>query len=134
MTRFGPYEVPGLDRLPRVDVEQILLAHDPERRGARVEVPAQVVGHAERLPAGLLAELAELVAAAGDDGEVRVRVDQARHDEGRAEVDHVRALRGRARDDVAALHDDLASRDRVGPGAVEEGPATDDDAQAGTRW
>ena len=133
MTRFGPSSCAGLDRLARVDVEPVLLAHDPERRGARVEVAAQVVGHAERLPAGLLAELAELVAAAGHDGEVRVRVDQARHDEGRAEVDHLRALRGRPGDDLPAVDDDLAPRDRVGAGAVEERPATDDDAHAGTR-
>ena len=60
-----------------------------------------------------------------------MRVDQTRHDEGRAEVDHLRASAGPGRD--LAVLDDEPAGDRLGARPVEERPAADDDRHAGTR-
>jgi hypothetical protein len=124
-------QLAGVERLARVDVEPVLLGHDPHRRRARGEIGAQVVRHAQGLATRRLAQLAELIAAAGHDRQVRVRVDQARHHE--PELDHLAALRRRAGDEPAVLDDQLAGMHRLGPRAVEQRLAADHDDPCGRR-
>ena len=62
-----------------------------------------------------------------------MRVDETRHDEGRAEVDHLRAFRAGPAAIFPSSTTTSPAGDRIGARAVEEGPAADDDGHAGTR-
>ena len=79
----------GLDALAHVDVDEVLLAHDPHRGGAGGEILAEIPRRGQRLRHRAAAELAELVALARHDRGVAVAVDQPGHHEPVAEVEHL---------------------------------------------
>jgi len=84
-----------LDGVAHLDVEEVLLAHDPHRRRPRGEVRAQIGGRGERLGHGAAAELAELIAEARHDRGMAVTVDEPGHDESIREVERLGAGRRR---------------------------------------
>jgi hypothetical protein len=126
-----PGDHAGLDGVAHLDVEEVLLGHDAHGGGAGGEIAPEIGGGAQRLGDGRLAELADLVAVAGYDGDVAVGVHEPRHHEAIAEVEPRRARRDRRRcggaggGDAGAVHHDDRVSDGRGAGAVEEGAAAD---------
>ena len=88
---------------------------------------AEIARRRQRLRHRAPAELAELIALAGDDRGVTVAVDQAGHDEAVAEIEHLGAGRRRRADggDPAVLHGEHGVAYRGGAGTVEQRAAAD---------
>ncbi len=95
-----PGDDAGLDGVAHVDVDEVLLAHDPHRRRAGGQILAEIPRGGQGLRHRPPAELAELIAEPGDDRGVRVAIDEARHDEAMAQIE--RAGAGRRRRGVGA--------------------------------
>src|SRR5262249_46984184 len=87
---------PGVDRIANVDVDEMLLAHDPHRRRAGREVSPQIARRGQRLRHRSAAELAELIALTRDDRCVRVAIDETGHHETVTEIERLGARRERA--------------------------------------
>ena len=123
-----PGDDPRRDGLPQLEVEEVLLAHDPHGGGARGEVAPQIRRGGERLGDGAAAELAELVAEARHDGGVAVAVDEPGHHEAVAPVDRLRAgrrrrgRRGPDGRDAPVGHDDRGIAQRRRARRIEQRP------------
>ena len=126
-----PGDHTGLDRVANLDVEEVLLAHDPHRRGPRGEIRSEIRGGGERLGHGTAAELAELITEARDDRGMAVAVDQPGHHEAVREVERIGAWRRRDAvgrsdgGDPIAVDDDHRVADRRLSDTVEERAAAD---------
>ena len=112
----------GLD----VDIQEVFLADHAHGGDAGAQVGAQVGDRPQHRRDRAAAQLRQLVAEAGDDGKMRVRIDQSGQDGLLAAVDDGGALGHRhvrepadARD-APVLHPHGAAGDRGAPGAVDQ--------------